>query len=175
MPPPPRDSAPRAVGDSGAGPLFRRYTLTPVYRNVTPAQRAEAIAFWYDHRAVNESCIAERRSHELVYMARGPDGRLAGLTTVSLGRRTRDGRNVYDFHIFIAPIDRVPYLARELTNRSRDLLHEDSRTTPAAGMRLVADHPKLAGPGIRRYLERHGYLHRGLDRHGRDLWFAPFG
>jgi hypothetical protein len=142
---------------------------------VTPAQRAEAIAFWFDHRAVSESCIAERRSHELVYMARSPDGRLAGLTTVSLGRRTQDGRNIYDFRIFVAPTDRVPYLARELTNRSRDLLRDDSRTTPAAGMRLVADHPKLARPGIRRYLERHGYVHRGQNRHGRDLWFVPFG
>ena len=158
-----------------AGDQFHGYALIPVYRTVTAAQRREAIAFWFEHGALTETCIAERRSHELVYLARAPGGRLAGLTTVSLGRRSQDGRNVYDFRIFIAPADRVPYLALELTHRSRDLLRHDSRTTPAAGMRLISANPKLAGPGIRRYLERHGYQYRGQDRQGRNLWFAPLG
>jgi hypothetical protein len=148
--------------------------LIPVYRTTTAEQRARAIDFWLAHQTLAEPCIAERRSHELVYMALDGEDRIAGLTTVSLGRRTQDGRHLYDFRIFIAPGHRIPFLMRELTNRSRDLLRTVSRPLPAAGMRLVADNPKLARPGIRRYLQRQGYILRGADRQGRDQWFAPF-
>ena len=41
----------------------------------------------------DEPCLAERRSHELVYLALAADGRIGGLTSVSLGRRDTDGRN----------------------------------------------------------------------------------
>ena len=58
---------------------------------------------------------------------------------------------------------------RELTNRTRDLLRRDSRTTPASGMRLVADNPKLHRPGIRRYLVRQGYLPAGPE----PPWHRP--
>lgn len=153
---------------------FHGYTLTPVYRIVTFEQRNEAIRFWFEQGAINESCVAERRSHELVYLARAPDGRLAGLSSVSLGRRNPDGRTVYDLRLFIAPGHRIPYLVREMTNRTRDLLKADSQAHPASGMRLSADNPKLMRPGIRRYLERQGFVFRGPDRHGVDRWFAPF-
>jgi hypothetical protein len=66
------------------------------------------------------------------------------------------------------------YLVRELTDRTRALLKADSERRPASGMRLVADNPKLMRPGMRRYLERHGCVYRGTDRHGIDRWFAPF-
>ena len=150
------------------------YTLLPVYRRTSQTQRAAAIAFWHEQRALRETCLAERRSHELVYMALAPDLGIAGLTSVSLGRRSQDGRNVYDFRIFVAPSHRSSFLARELTHRSRNLLRTDSLTHPAAGMRLFAEDPKLRRPGIRRYLERHGYLYRGQNRQGQDLWLAPF-
>lgn len=153
---------------------FHGYPLIPVYRTVTAEQRGEAIRFWFEQGAINESCVAERRSHEPVYLARAPDGRLAGLTSVSLGRRNADGRTVYDLRIFIAPAHRIPFLVRELTDRTRALLKADSQRHPASGMRLVADNPKLMRPGMRRYLERHGFLYRGSDRHGVDRWFAPF-
>ena len=153
---------------------FRGYLLIPVYRTVTVEQRREAIRFWFEEGAINESCVAERRSHELVLVARAPDGHLAGLTSVSLGRRNPDGRTVYDLRVFIAPAHRNLYLVRELTDRTRALLKADSERRPASGMRLVADNPKLMRPGIRRYLERHGCVYRGTDRHGIDRWFAPF-
>ena len=161
--------SPEAGGDA-----FRGYRLIPVYRTVTAEQRSEAIRFWFEQGAINESCVAERRSHELVYLAREPDGRLAGLTSVSLGRRNPDGRTVYDLRVFIAPAHRFLYLVRELTDRTRALLKADSQRHPASGMRLVADNPKLMRPGMRRYLERHGFVYRGTDRHGIDRWFTPF-
>jgi GNAT superfamily N-acetyltransferase len=164
---------PHAVG-SVKPKSFRDYTLLPVYRRTTEALRNQAIGFWLRHRVLQGACVADRRSHELVYVALAPDGEIAGLTSVSLGRRGQDGRNVYDFRIFVDPAHRASSLARELTNRSRDLLQVDSRTWPAAGMRLFAEDPKLRRPGIRRYLERHGYHYRGQNRHGQDQWFAPF-
>lgn len=153
---------------------FRGYALLPVYRRTSQAQRAAAIAFWHQQGALREPCLAERRSHELVYIALAPDRQIAGLASVSLGRRTQDGLTVYDFRVYIAPAHRIPYLVRELANRSRELLRADSLTRPAAGMRLFAEDPKLARPGIRRYLERQGYLYRGQSRKGQDHWFAPF-
>lgn len=153
---------------------FRGFTLTPVYRRTTPGIRDEVVAFWFEQSTLRESCLAYRRSQELVYLARGPDGQIAGTTSVSLGRRTREGLNVYDFRIFIARPHRQPVLARELMSRSRDLLRLDSLTHPAAGIRLFAEDPKLKRPGIRRYLERQGYRYRGPDRKGQDIWYSPF-
>ena len=151
------------------------YALTPVYRQTTPAVRDEAVAFWFAQGALRESCLAHRRSYELVYIARGADGHLAGTTSVSLGRRTREGLNVYDLRIFIARPHRGQVLARELMRHSRDLLQRDSLIHPAAGLRLFAEDPKLRRPGIRRYLERNGYRYRGPDRKGQDIWYSPFG
>jgi hypothetical protein len=167
-------SQPLPTPDPLAPESFRGYTLLPVYRRTTEAQRTQAIDFWLGHRVMSGACVAERRSHELVYVALTADGQMAGLTSVSLGRRGHDGRNVYDFRIFIAPPHRSAFLARGLMNRSRDLLQADSLRWPAAGMRLFAEDPKLCRPGIRRYLERQGYLYRGQNRQGQDLWFAPF-
>jgi hypothetical protein len=172
------DHAQGTSGRSDAPPEgggeYRGYRLVPVYRGVTAEQRGEAIRFWFEQGAINESCVAERRSHELVYLARAPNGHLAGVTSVSLGRRNPDGRTVYDLRVFIAPAHRIPCLARELVDRTQSLLKADSRSHPASGMRLVADNPKLMRPGMRRYLERHGFVYRGTDRHGIDRWFAPF-
>jgi hypothetical protein len=170
-PSPSSESNPEPNEDAGT---FHGYPLVPVYRRVTAEQRSEAIRLWLDQGGLKELCVAERRSHGLVYLARDPDGRLAGLSSVGLGRRNADGRTVYDLHVFIAPAHRIPYLARELTRRTRDLLKADSRQHPASGMRLTADNPKLMRPGIRRYLERHGFQPRGTDQRGVDRWFAPF-
>ncbi len=167
--PPPRDAPSTAEPER-----YRGYALLPVYRRATEAQRSAAISFWLGHRALRETCLAERRSHELVYIALSADGNIAGLTSASLGRRTQDGRNIYNFRIFIAPPHRVPSLARTLLHRSQALLRADSPERPAAGMRLVAEDPKLQRPGIRRYLERLGYLYRGQNRQGQDLWLIPF-
>lgn len=158
----------------GGVEAFPGYHLIPVYRAVTGEQRAEAIRFWFENRFLNESCLAERRSRELVYLARTPDGRLTGTSGVSLGRRGPDGRTVYELRLFIAPSNRLPSLIRDLTRRTRDRLKADCLEHPASGMRLTADNPKLMRPGIRRYLERHGFLFRGADRHGVDRWFLPF-
>lgn len=163
-----------ASTDSTEPERFRGYTLLPVYRRTSEALRNQAIGFWLGHRTLQGVCAAECRSHGLVYVAMTADGQIAGLTSVSLGRRGPDGRNVYDFRIFIAPPHRSLALARKLTNGSRDLLRADSLSWPAAGMRLVAEDPKLLRPGIRRYLERQGYVYRGQNRHGQDLWLAPF-
>lgn len=172
-------SAPRFSSGSTQGPdpdagAFHGYPLIPVYRKVTAEQRNEAIRLWLDQGGLTELCVAERRSHGLVYLARDPDGALAGLSSVGLGRRNADGRTVYDLHVFISPLHRVPYLVRELTRRTHDLLKADSRRHPASGIRLTADNPKLMRPGIRRYLERHGFQARGTDQRGVDRWFAPF-
>ncbi|MGE5153450.1 MAG: hypothetical protein ACM3ST_05485 [Bdellovibrio bacteriovorus] len=172
------DTAQGSPGSTEAHPEggaeYRGYRLVPVYRDVTAAQRAEAIRFWFEQGAINESCVAERRSHELVYLARASNGKLAGVTSVSLGRRNPDGRTVYDLRIFIAPDHRTPCLARELVERTRTLLKADSLRHPASGVRLSADNPKLMRPGMRRYLERHGFAYRGTDRRGIDRWFWSF-
>jgi GNAT superfamily N-acetyltransferase len=141
---------------------------------VSPALRSEAIGFWLGHRLLGESCLVERRSHELVYLARAPDGQLAGLATVGLGRRTHDGRNIYDLRVYVAPPHRGSPLALALVQSSRELLRADSLVHPAAGLRVIAEIPKLARPGIRRYLERHGFVHRGRTSQGFDCWVAPF-
>ena len=154
---------------------YRGYRLIPVYHHSTAALRAAAIDFWFRYRALAEPCLAERRSYELVYLALGEGGGISGLTSASLGRRLADGGNVFNLRIFIAPRDRVGFLVRELINRTRDLLRAERTIGRAGGVCLVADNPKLARPGIRRYLLRQGYQPRGTTSAGLERWFASFG
>jgi hypothetical protein len=154
---------------------YRGYRLVRVYRHTTTELRAAVIDFWFRHRALGEPCLAERRSHELVYLALGEAGHIGGLTTASLGRRLADGRAVFNLRVFIAPADRGGYLMRELIDRTRNLLRGERAGTPAGGVCLVAENPKLTRPGIRRYLLRQGFEARGCNRAGLEQWFAPFG
>ena len=158
---------------AGAAPCAA-YGLVPVYRDVSLDQRSEAVCLWIRQRAIVESCLADRRSHELVALARSPAGELAGTATASLGRRTPDGRNVYNLRLYVAPPHRIPGLARRLTLTSLEVLRNDGLAHPAAGVRLIAENPKLARPAARRQLARLGFAPKGQDRSGQDHWFLAF-
>jgi GNAT superfamily N-acetyltransferase len=150
------------------------YRLVPVYRRVSASQRSEAVNLWLGQRAILESCLADRRSYELVALARAPDGGLAGTASVSLGRRAPDGRNVYNLRMYVAPSHRLPGLARRLTLASVEVMRRDSLAHPAAGVRVIAENPKLARPGARRLLSRLGFGLKGKNREGQDHWFLSF-
>ena len=132
------------------------------------------MAFWLDQGALASRAAAERRAHQLILLVRRSDGRLAGMSTA--GTETAgDGRRYYVYRMFLAPEDRVPYLMREVTNESRDLLRASEHPEgPTAGMLIETENRKLMRPGIRRYLARHGYVYTGRSRRGLDLWLAPF-
>lgn len=153
---------------------FGAYRLENVHLKASAAQRAEAAAFWIEQRALRNPGEATRRSAELVYLVRRPDGALAGMSTVGL-RVGPDGRLYYVYRMFLRREDRTPYLMRAVTNASRDFLHGFPHPHgPVAGMLIVAENRKLMRPGIRRYFGRHGYQYHGKTPRGLDLWLAPF-
>jgi hypothetical protein len=136
--------------------------------------RAEAVAFWLDQGALADREAARRRARQLVLLVRRPDGCLAGMSTAGV-KTAADGRRFYAFRMYLRPEDRVPYLMREVTNRSRDLLRAGEHLQgPVAGMLIETENRKLMRRGIRRYFARHGYVYKGRNRRGLDLWLAPF-
>jgi hypothetical protein len=77
--------------------------------------------------------------------------------------------------MFLRCEHRRPHLMREGTNAARDFLRgfRHPHANPA-GMLIVTENRKLMRPGMKRYLERHGYQYRGRDPRGLDVWLAQF-
>jgi hypothetical protein len=154
---------------------FHDYRLEAVYLAVSDVQREEIIRFWREQGAVLNLREAERRSREVVFMVRNGAGDLAGLCTVGLARLPGETRPYYAYRMFLRQQDRVPYLMRTVTYATWEFLRDfDHPQGRRAGMLIVTENPKLMRPGIRRYLERHGYRYRGRNRKGLDVWVAEF-
>jgi hypothetical protein len=155
---------------------FHGYRLEPVYLAITGQERAEVIAMWRAARAHSDPSVAAHRSREVVMLVRHEgSGELVGVSTVALKPSPGKGRSLYHFRMFLRHEHRQPYLMREVTNGTRDFL----RTFPhpsakPAGMLIVTENRKLMRPGIKRYLERHGYRYGGRGPQGLDVWLAPF-
>ncbi|MDP3875410.1 MAG: hypothetical protein Q8Q50_00355 [Methylobacter sp.] len=154
---------------------FHDYRLENVYLRATEAQRREAMALWQAEGVVPDAAERERRSDEVVLMARTPLGELAGLSSVAIVDAA-DGRRFYHYRMFIKPSARIPYLMCAVTRRSRDLLQAFSHPSgPLAGLIVVAENPKLMRPGTRRELQRIGFAPWGLAPAGEAVWGIEFG
>lgn len=150
------------------------YRLENVYLTISDAQRREAMALWQAEGVVPDAAERERRSHEIVLLARTPAGELAGLSSAEI-IHAADGRRFYNYRMFIKPSARIPYLMSAITRRSRDLLQAFSHPSgPLAGLIVVAENPKLMRPGMRRELQRIGFDDWGQTADGAAVWGIEF-
>ncbi len=154
---------------------FGNYRFEYVYRRVTAVQGDAIVDFWLAQRAIAHEAEARRRSGEVVLLALNPAGEIAGLSSVGLRNLPRLGGWHYVYRMFIRPADRVPYLMKEITNRSRDYLRTfEHPDYPVQGLLIVTENPKLMRPGLRKLLRRHGYQPLGRNARSLDLWRVDF-
>ena len=159
---------------SGLNLRFKDYLLENVYLRTTEAQRIEILDLWRNEGAGIQGVVAERSSHEAVYLIRSPSGDLAGVSTVALVR-LKDGRRFYSFSMFLRPKDRVPYLMVAVCDATRDFLRNFKHpVSQPEGMLNINENLKLARPGMRKIFTRHGYRYWGQTARGEEVWVTEF-
>lgn len=150
------------------------YRLSNVYGRIDPGQREEAVAMWLAAGVLPEP-EARRRTGEIVYMIRDPDGRLVGVNTVYTGDLPGSGERFYFYRTFVLEPSRgVAGLGRKVLRLTWTFLKELPCQPAAAGLMIVTENPKLMRPGAARELTKAGFRRLGRDPRGRDIWSRRF-
>jgi hypothetical protein len=151
------------------------HSITPVFGAVTEELRREVAAFWLQHGAIGNLPEAVQRADQLLCVARNGAGEIVGVNTAYLARLPgRDGRYFF-CRMFIRPRSRVLQLAYALARAGIDTLRQHRhREAGVRGAAVVAENPKFARAGGRRYLSNMGWRPAGKDLRGLDLWTIEF-
>jgi hypothetical protein len=152
---------------------YGEYSIVPVYGRVTDALRGEIVEFWTRNRAIGNPREAWRRTGEVVYVVRRPDGAVAGVSTVYVAPG-QDGRRRYVYRMFIQPGDRVYGMMAFVTAATRDLLRELDVPNKPAGVVIVTENRKIMRKGMRRVLRKIGFTLVGKTQAGLDVWRSDF-
>ena len=149
------------------------YSIDPVPAPLTAELRREVVAFWLSNGAIGDAAEAQRRTSELVCVARDGGGEIAGVNTAYRGDLPSDNAAFYFYRMFIRPRNRQLVLALGLIRAAMVVLRQ--RSDPdVRGMALVTENPKLMRAGGRRLLKNLGWRRRGNDARGLDLWLFEF-
>ena len=153
---------------------YGEYRIVPVYGGVTDTLRGEIVGFWARNGAIGDMREAWRRTDEVVYVIRGRDGAIAGVSTVYVAPG-RDGRRRYVYRMFIQPGDRVYGMMAFVTAATRDFLRDLDVPNKPVGVVIITENRKIMRKGMRRVLQRIGFTLVGKTHAGLDVWRSDFG
>lgn len=107
------------------------YRLTSAWKQVTPALKAELVAFWTSNRAIGDRAVAEQRASEVVCIGRDDDGAICAVSTAVLCVLPRLRQPMYYFRLFFAKSVRGRGQVVPVYNRSREVLEAYNAGLPA--------------------------------------------
>lgn len=156
------------------------YQFLNVFQRTTPPLRAAIAALWHRHRILPPNVDPLQRAHQVAVAIIRNNDTLVGVSTVYQGvirqpqPAVAQDIPVYFYRMFIQPQDRVPELMRKVTNATFAILQALHRAGQAKGMAIVSENRKLMRPGLRRKLERNGYVLIGQNAAGQDVILRRF-
>jgi hypothetical protein len=121
------------------------FTLENAFENASGALGREVIEFWLANHAVGAHEV-ERRVHEIVFVARSPNGAIAGVCTAYRELVRMLDNTFLSYRTFVAPAHRTSDLAIAMLQRTiaffeeRFVANVDRR---AVGLFLVVENPLL--------------------------------
>ena len=137
----------------------------------------DAVVGLWERAGVLDPDERRRRVHEVLHVAVGPEGDIAGVSTVYLDRVEQLGVDLWHFRTFVAPAHRRSVVATELARRARDHLAarfaagEDHR---GAGVVQVVQNQGLRQAYPQAVWFMVGFTYIGVDAagdHVRVHWF----
>lgn len=143
---------------------YRHYTLTWVWGTISPEQRQAVVNFWLQEGALTNRDAAEKRSHQVAYIAWNSYRQIAGICTAYLSRMRQKETEEQDkfyfmYRSFIRKVDRVGFMSTVMLAHTTSNLKEmapSMRPTPS-GVAVVAENPKLAKAGMQRMGQKLGF------------------
>lgn len=155
--------------------VFKDYRITCVYRQLSPVLKAEIIKLWLDHQVL-DPVEAERRTAEVLFTVRNPQGELVGVNSVYVMDFLRPNNPYYFYRYFIRPTDRGVFGLRSfIANTARTVLREYAQTAHTLkGIIIVTENIKFMRKGAKRQFERNGWRYFGRGPRGFDIWYENF-
>jgi hypothetical protein len=150
------------------------YRLELVHGKITPQLRDELIAFWQQNNVLPQGTDGAARAQTVVYIARNPQGAIAGVTSANIANFLKPKNPHYFYRMMVQPADRSFTLTHALWQRTGDALAAAYTPGSPRGIVIIAENRKLSQPGLRRLLTRGGYIHLGTNPKGYDLWLRQF-
>lgn len=98
-------------------------TFECVWENFSAPEVALVRELWKKYRALDSDEVMEKRSMQIVYVVKGPDGQVGGVATAAPVRAAFLNNNFfYEFRCFVAPEFRAPGLDSLLTVKTKEFL-----------------------------------------------------
>ncbi|MCB1650627.1 MAG: hypothetical protein KDI46_01085 [Alphaproteobacteria bacterium] len=139
------------------------------------------IDLWQRNNILPAGVDLEQRAHQVAMMAVRETGELGGVSTVFVGRLSRaglydpDDAPYYFYRMFIQPEDRVPELMFAMTDGTYELLRDFCfEGEKPAGLVFIAENPSLVRRGMKRKLDRRGYVSIGQNHVGQGVFLRRF-
>lgn len=150
------------------------YRVDAVLGAVGPSLRDELVGMW-----VGEGVLApeqaKRRVDEVVVVARGPDGALAGVSTAYVERPAGLPVAYWHYRTFVRPAHRAAWaLPQALFARALDALRAHEHPERPRGLLAAVENPRLMLESAREEIARLGLTRLGSDAAGRDVWCLNF-
>ena len=145
--------------------------LICVYQKMSLEEQQGVINFWKNNQAVTDPIEAQRRCHEVVYIACDLDWNIVGLSTTGITQLKNQGEYYY-FRMFVQPKQRGSYLSVYIFTQTSVYLLQQALKNQILGLIVVTENKRMMQPGFRRWFKRHHYEYLGLDSKGCDIWLS---
>lgn len=150
------------------------YRIDAVLGAVGPSLRDELVGMW-----VGEGVLAPeqatRRVDEVVVVARGPDGALAGVNTAYVDRPANLPVAYWMYRTFVRPAHRSAWaLPGAMFGRALEALRRHSHPDRPHGVLALVENKRLLLESARAEIARLGLTRLGRDPAGRDVWCLNF-
>ena len=153
---------------------YDKYGIHNVFGEKPTSLRAEIVEFWLRQGALQNEAAAWQRTKDVVLVVRNPESEVVGISTVYVADFRTRGNKYYFYRMFIGQGHRVPGMMRFVTLATLDVLKTRHKPGGPSGLLVVAENPKLTGPGVMRMAQRGGFTYAGKNQNGFDVWGFGF-
>lgn len=137
---------------------------------------AEVKALWKHYQAIGHDEVMARRSRELVFIVRGPDGRVGGVSTARpIQVKLLNNHYFYEFRCFIAPPFRRPGLDTLLAVKTKAFLESvQGSDSKFKGMLMVIENEALKNQRTKAVWADSQMVFAGYTREGHHIRVGYF-
>ncbi len=151
--------------------------ITSVWNKVTPELEAELTAFWLENKAMVDAGKAAGRAAQVVCIARGEDGKLAGVSTAYPRIVPLLRQPMYYYRNYLSKDYRGKELSIPFLQKSREVLQEYCLAMPkplCIGIILSIENQRLAAHYNSAHWPRTGFTFIGYSADGHQLRVSYF-
>ena len=151
--------------------------IIPVWNQITPELEAELAQFWIDNKAMLDPAKAGQRAAQVVCIARGDKGEIAGVSTAYPRIVPLLRQPMYYYRNYIAPAYRNRALSIPFLRESRAVLQEFNLALPqpfCIGVIVSLENKRISTHYPEAYWPLTGFTFMGYSKDGYELRVSYF-